>query len=71
MLKLRARIRMKYSTKIDLKSAYNPIETNGIFNKTTAINAPIALLNWNNRPFSIKTLSHIFQKKIKKKIGER
>ena len=57
---------MKCFAKIDLKSAYNQIETDQKFKEITTINIPIGLLRWTHLPFRVKTSNHIFQNAIEK-----
>ena len=57
---------MKHFPKIDLKSAYNPIEIDDKFKEIIKLNTPIGLLRWSRLLFGIKTARHIFQRAVEK-----
>jgi len=59
----------QYFAKIDLKGAYNQIETTEEAREITTINTPLGLLRWTCLPYGIKTASAIFQRAIEAIVG--
>ena len=61
---------MSIFTKTDLKTAYHQIPIDNNFKEVMTITMPIGLLKWKRIPYGIKTASAIFQRAIKKVLGE-